>query len=181
MYFDSKPLFVNLPIDEAIVSAENILNARAEAMSVFSAELNGKTVFDVGCCNGRFSAWCLDQGATHVHGLDIESSYITSAENIMPNYFTADKYTFEVGDINNYTPISTYDIVTLFSILYFGNWETQIEKACSMADTILIETSWSEYAPQEGIINKFNSLNYTLEYLGTDSEERVMFIAKKGT
>ena len=66
-------------------------------------------------------------------------------------------------------------------ILYFGNWETQIEKACSMADTILIETSWSEYAPQEGIINKFNSLNYTLEYLGTDSEERVMFIAKKGT
>lgn len=180
-YFDNKNLFVDLPITEAMVSAEDILNARAESMSVFSAELNGKTVFDVGCCNGRFSAWCLDQGATHVHGLDIESSYIASAENIMPNYFTADKYTFEVGDINTYTPTSTYDIVTLFSILYFGDWETQIEKACSMADTILVEIYFGEEAPQEGITNKFNSLNYTLEDLGTDAEDRSMFIARKGT
>tara|TARA_R100001015_G_C4634818_1_gene202244 strand:+ start:7493 stop:8038 length:546 start_codon:yes stop_codon:yes gene_type:complete len=181
MYFDSKPLFVNLPITEAMVSAENILNEKAESFSVFSSELNGKTVFDVGCCDGRFSAWCLDQGATHVHGLDVNSNYIAGAENIMPNYFTADKYTFEVGDINTYTPTATYDVVILFSILYFGDVDTQIEKACSMADTILIATEWSDACPEDEVTAKFTSLNYTLENIVTTPAELTLLIARKGT
>ena len=187
-YFDDRGLFVNQDIDKSITSEADVLNIKAAAMEGFASYVKEKTVLDLGCADGRFCSWFLDKGASKVHGVDIEKNYIDNAKVVMANYFTDDKYSFEVGDITDSSfSVSNYDVVALFNTLNYKSPFLQVEKACELANECVLYSCAKEIAVDDTgevfttaqIKNKFNFLGFTIIDLDDDSVNRSYFIAKR--
>lgn len=62
---------------EAIRARENNYNNLLEQPNFFTQipNLKDKVVLDIGCGMGDFAAYCINQGAKHVTGIDISSNY----------------------------------------------------------------------------------------------------------
>lgn len=139
MYFDQRPLFIDNPF--SMVSSREVLIPRLEVYNeIFSSHLNGKSVLDVACCDGRWSGWALDNNASHVTGFDINEEYINSgAKVIMPQYFDQSKYTFSVCDWENFIHPEHFDVTLLFGILHFGRAGELIQKFAESTNKILLD------------------------------------------
>ena len=188
-YFDNRDLFVNQDIDKSITSEADVLNEKAAAMEGFASYVNEKTVLDLGCADGRFCSWFLDKGASKVHGVDIEKNYIDNAKVVMANYFTDDKYSFEVGDIvDSSFSVSNYDVVALFNTLTYKSPFLQIQKACELANDCVLYSCAKEFCSSDTgeiittaqVKNKFNFSGFnTIIDLDDDLVGRSYFIAKR--
>jgi SAM-dependent methyltransferase len=161
MIFDIYPWFVNRLISESMVSNEVILSERAANIEAhFSSIVNGVSVLDVGCCDGRWAAWALNAGATSVHGIDIESNFIASANNTFAEHHSSEAeapltgYTFEEKGWADISDTDSYDCVLLFGCHYvYASGLEAIDKVASVTDTILFESGdyyTTAFAPEEG-------------------------------
>jgi len=186
-YFDSRDLFLNRE-ELSIASHPDTLSRRAINFEVFAPYVSGKKILDVGCCDGRWSAWMLDHGATHVHGIDISDVYINDgALAIMPNYFSADAYSFEVADIFLFEPTTQFDAVGLFSVLYFEKPYEMIRKVCSIANMVLVDITVDTIVCKGGTLDEsemrqqFATLGYEITDLQPQQPflNRVMFVATR--
>ena len=186
-YFDSRNMFLNRG-ELSVASALENLSRRAINFEVFAPFVVGKRVLDVGCCDGRWSSWMLDHGASSVHGIDRNSDYINlGALTIMPNYFSSEKYSFEVVDAFDYQPLEKFDVVALFGVLYYENPSAMIEKYCSVSDVVLVDTSVDTILVNGGEIlesdvrSKFAECGFTITDLTLQEPEtgRIMFVATK--
>jgi SAM-dependent methyltransferase len=187
LYFDNKTLFLDRG-ELSITSGSEILSRRSKNFEVFSPYVSGKKFLDVGCCDGRWSSWLLDKGATSVHGIDLEPKYINEGANvIMPQYFPSGNYSFEVCDFFSYATDQKFDAVALFGVLYFQTPELMIEKSCGLADYIFVDTSVETTVVNGGEIteimvrNKFSAMGFDIVDLQPVEpfENRMMFLAFK--
>lgn len=186
-YFDTRGLFVNRE-ELSITSSNELLSRRAVNFDVFAGFVANKKILDVGCCDGRWSAWMLDHGASYVYGIDVNPVYINQgAVTIMPNYFPANKFSFEVADIFAYQPNEPFDAVALFGVLYFETPLLMIEKACAIADLVLVDTAVDSTTVDGGqiaeveVIQKFVDLGFAVQKLNPSQpfDGRLMFVASK--
>lgn len=67
---------------QEIRARENNYNNLLEQPNFFTLipTLENKVVLDIGCGMGDFAAYCIDQGAKHVTGIDISSNMIANAK-----------------------------------------------------------------------------------------------------
>lgn len=91
------------------------------------AEIEGKSVLDVGCAEGLISIECAKRGAGVVHGFEIrpEAVWIAQAHAKRLTYDNGvyrprpeAECIFKVGDANLWTPALRYDIVLLLAVLH---------------------------------------------------------------
>lgn len=139
MYFDTRPAFLNRG-EASMTSSPELLGPRAEQYEQYRPILEGKTVLDVGCCDGRWSAWALDSGAISVHGIDAERSFINGGLPLMQEYFPDGGYSFEVVSWQDADPTMSFDVVLLFGVLYWQNPYGLLEKAMNWGSALLIDT-----------------------------------------
>lgn len=195
MYFDEKIEFVD---SEIVGSNYQNLKNRFYYLQKFKNYVGSK-ILDVGCCDGRWSAWALDIGAKFVHGIDKEPSYIDKANLIFEKHFKKNQYKFECVNWKDFSCNEKYDSIFLFGLLYYNDQENLIKKCSELSDTILVDTNDSnefcEYHVDESIIGQdtkmitlptselfklFEKFNYTIENIHRDkSIERIFFVAKR--
>lgn len=104
----------------------------------------GRSVLDVGCGSGFFTAYYLERGA-RVTGIDIAP---TSIERLRRRHADA---TFLLGDVSE-TPIdSRYDLVNAFDVLYHivddARWETAVRhlaRAVTPGGALLVTDTFSD-------------------------------------
>jgi 2-polyprenyl-3-methyl-5-hydroxy-6-metoxy-1,4-benzoquinol methylase len=192
MYFDEKPEFLN---SEIVGSTKSNLEYKLKNIEKFKKYLRGK-VLDIGCCDGRWSAWALDNGAKFVHGIDKEISYINKSNEIFSKYFDKSNYKFEAINWKNFKSTKKYDLIFLFGILYYNDQEKLIETCSSLSDTILVDTVYSQEKREsfltedhigqdrvmitlsnEELFKLFENYNYKIEIISCN--ERIFFVANR--
>lgn len=101
----------------------NRLNWRCQLFLSENKELiNGKKILDIGSHDGRFSAACLQLGASHVTGLEGRADLVEHAEkNLIDEGFSSDSFNFICGDV--FTILSQFnkgdfDVVLCGGFLY---------------------------------------------------------------
>lgn len=139
MYFDGRPAFLNRG-EASMISAPELLGPRAQQYEQYRPLLKDKTVLDVACCDGRWSAWALDSGAISVHGIDIEPRFIDGGAPIMADYFPAGGYSFEAVSWQDASPDLRFDVVLLLGIFYWQQPYELLNKAIGWGNTIIIDT-----------------------------------------
>ena len=139
MYFDTRPAFLNRG-EASMTSSPELLGPRAVQYEQYRPLLQGKTVLDVGCCDGRWSAWALDSGAISTHGIDIEPNFINGGLPLMQEYFPEGGYSFDVVSWQDADPVMAYDVVLLFGVLYWQDPYGLLKKAMGWGSTLLIDT-----------------------------------------
>jgi hypothetical protein len=153
MFFDEIPDFIN---SGAITSGEELLKQRlTDEISNFSSFVNGKSVLDIGCADGRWSAWALKNGASFVNGVDKEPSFINIANTIFPKYFSSEKFNFEVQPWKTYTPNKQYDVSFLFGVVDYDDQELLIDKCFSFSNKICVITGVQNSNPD--FISHYNT------------------------
>jgi len=80
------------------------------------AEVEGKTVLDVGCAEGLISIECGRAGARRVVGIDIRDDAVEKA--IAMTRKTDGDVKFDGGDANAYKPKHDFDIVIMLAVLH---------------------------------------------------------------
>lgn len=78
------------------------------------AEAAGAAVLDVGCAEGLISLELARYGARHVHGVEIVSTHVDVANRLRGDL----PCSFEVADVNDWTPSGNYQIVLMLAILH---------------------------------------------------------------
>lgn len=139
MYFDTRPLFLDRGQD-SMTSSPKLLGPRAEQYEQYRHLLEGKSVLDVGCCDGRWSAWAIDSGAISTHGIDINPDFIKGGLPIMQEYFPEGGYSFDAVSWQDANAAMSYDVVLLFGILYWQDPYGLLEKAMVWGNILLIDT-----------------------------------------
>lgn len=139
MYFDTRPAFLDRG-EDSMTSSPDLLSPRAEQYEQYRSLLDGKSVLDVGCCDGRWSAWALDSGAISVHGIDVNPDFINGGLPLMQEYFPDGAYSFDAVSWQDADPGMSYDAVLLFGILYWQDPYGLLEKAMGWGDVLLIDT-----------------------------------------
>jgi len=82
--------------------------------------LNGARVLDLGCAEGHISKYCIENGASNVHGIDIAPDFIIEAKRHTIDYSA--KVLFECKDLNDIHTINpfmnSYDVILALAILH---------------------------------------------------------------
>ena len=93
------------------------------ALAAAALDPRGRSVLDVGCGTGFWTAWYLERGATYT-GLDITR---TSVERLRQAYPQA---TFLLSDVSEAELPASYDLVNAFDVLYHitddAKWEAAV-------------------------------------------------------
>ncbi len=81
------------------------------------ANLTGKSVLDVGCCDGAFSFWAARRGADRVLGIERCTPAFEQAE-FLRGVIAPGQTKFLNGRIENHCPDTPYDYIICASLLY---------------------------------------------------------------
>tara|TARA_R100001510_G_C7634530_1_gene192908 strand:+ start:325 stop:942 length:618 start_codon:yes stop_codon:yes gene_type:complete len=136
-YFDNRSAF-NQGV--GVTFSPDTLNPRAVNFNAVSSLVNNKTVLDIGCNNGRWMSWLLDNGATHVTGIDTDANALTAARSNLATYFTDSQYTLVESSWENYTTSAAFDVVFCAGMIHLGSTQSNlINKLPSLGTTAIIE------------------------------------------
>lgn len=85
------------------------------------AQVEGKSVLDVGCAEGLLSIECVKSGAAKVHGVEIRMEAVANAtrnKRRMVDDHLLEQLSFKLEDANIYEPHEMFDIVLLLAVLH---------------------------------------------------------------
>lgn len=88
-------------------------------------DLNGRTVFEMGCGSGHSLKWCAEHGAKELFGLDISEEQLKAAENLLNKSGYPCTLFHQPMEDNSNIPQNYFDVV--YSIYAIG-WTTDLEK-----------------------------------------------------
>jgi len=180
MIFDTYTWFVDRPESEARASWIGMLTERASHIEAhFPTYVSGASVLDVGCSDGRWTAWALNAGATSVKGIDIEENSISVANATFAEHHSTEAeapltgYSFEKLDFADIPDSDNYDCVLLFGCMYLES----VDKAAAITDTVLFETTESTSVGKADWVARFEANGFTV----TDHNEgyRIVLVAQK--
>lgn len=108
----------------------NRLNWRSEILLTRNQEaIRGKRILDLGSHDGRLSYACLKLGASHVTGVELNSSWVNSArKNLIYSGYESEHFNFIEGDVFDFLPNAKpkeYD--TILCCGFISNTARQIE------------------------------------------------------
>jgi SAM-dependent methyltransferase len=133
---------LSLAYNRACYTLRRIVLARA--LEVAAIDPRGRTVLDVGCGTGFFTAYYLRRGAK-LTGLDIAP---TSVERLSRRHPEAK---FVLADVSEAKLDDTYDIVNVFDILYHitddARWERALDhlaRAVAPGGVLLVTDTFAE-------------------------------------
>ena len=78
------------------------------------ANVQGKSVLDIGAAEGLISHHLVDQGAIAAHGVEIVPGHVEVANKLRKERACH----FEVGDANDWVPKRQYDVVIMLAVLH---------------------------------------------------------------
>jgi predicted TPR repeat methyltransferase len=147
-YFDFYKEFIDKDLrskrDNWKVTSET-LTRRCQVM--LPPELvKGKTILDLGSGLGAMGHWCLQHGATHYTGVEIQKEFREISNELLSKYHS--NFTI-CDDMNKLT--EQYDIVIAAGFMHgFLNVISAIEKVCSLSNEyIIIESLIYHYKEQK--------------------------------
>ncbi|MGE0815519.1 MAG: class I SAM-dependent methyltransferase [Vicinamibacterales bacterium] len=121
-----------------------------EAAARYDVSVRGRRVLDLGCFDGAISQVYLDEGATHVYGVDIDAAAIKRART----NFTDPRLTFETGTVSTIPlPDRCVDVVVSYDVFeHVSRISTilrELERVLTPGGTVLIGTWgwWHPFAP----------------------------------
>lgn len=179
MIFDTYPWFTDRPLSESGQSSYELLSMRAEYIEEhFNSHVSGGTVFDMGCADGRWSAWAIANDATSVKGVDENSSYIDSANSTFAEHHGDATYSFEAMSYADVPTDIIYGCVLVFGFVHIVGLSA-IDKATAITDKVLLDTAENSTCTKEEIIARFTVNNFsTSDYSNAD---RILVLATRNT
>lgn len=93
---------------------DRTLEQQLTGLELLFVECAGKSILDVGCAEGLISIALAEEGANHIHGIEIIERYIPLAQLMAGDL----PCLFEVGDANTWGPPMQYDIVIALGLLH---------------------------------------------------------------
>lgn len=98
-------------------TGDRTLAQQMEGLDRLFAEVEGKTVLDVGCAEGLIAIELAKSGAEEVDGIEIRQPAIIAAV-IAAEAAKVRGWYFRVGDANLFEPARDYDIVIMLAVLH---------------------------------------------------------------
>ena len=129
--------------------------------------LKDKTVLDIGCSDGYFSIECINKGARHVFGFDLDPLRIERAQ-FAKEVYGIDNVDFEVMDLYDLKKDQKFDIVIGLGLLHrIPDLEKCLEKLSEISTASILEfktldseESKKEWQGGETKGNIYNKLYY---------------------
>lgn len=97
-------------------------------------DLNGKSVFEMGCGSGHSLKWCAEHGAKELFGLDISEEQLKAANKLLNESGYICTFFHQPMEDNNNIPQNYFDVV--YSIYAIG-WTVDLEKTIKNAASYL--------------------------------------------
>lgn len=97
---------------------DRTLDQQLMGLDPLFAEVEGKSVLDVGCAEGLISIECARRGASAVTGFEIRLDAVETARRLQKTLAGVDQVYFETGDADHYPPNARYDIVLMLAVLH---------------------------------------------------------------
>lgn len=145
------------------------LNKRHRAL-LPKSEVRGKSILDLGSTIGATGYWCLENGATHYTGIEIQSLYCNQSQEIFSSLYEDQQFTIIQSSIEDFLKKNKerYDVVVLSGILYAFLDVVEILKSVAKIakETIVIDSLYPRGI--KGLddtfigITKFQAINSSL-------------------
>lgn len=97
-------------------------------------DLNGKTVFEMGCGSGHSLKWCAEHGAAELYGLDISENQLKAARKLFDDSGFSCTLFHQPMEDDSGIPRGYFDVV--YSIYAIG-WTTDLQKTIKNASSYL--------------------------------------------
>lgn len=97
---------------------DRTLDQQLMGLDPLFAEIEGKSVLDVGCAEGLIAIECARRGASAVTGFEIRSAAVETARKLVKTLAGVGQVYFETGDANHYPPNARYDVVLMLAVLH---------------------------------------------------------------
>lgn len=97
---------------------DRTLDQQLMGLDPLFAEVEGKTVLDVGCAEGLISIECARRGAQWADGIEVREDAVQTARKLVRTLSLHGDVTFDEGDANTYCPQGQYDIVLMLAVLH---------------------------------------------------------------
>ena len=109
------------------------------------AWVEGKTVLDLGSCNGAAGQWALFNGAKSYTGIEVQSNYVEQSRQLLSHW--NNQVTIIQQDVSSFlaqTDDGEFDIVLIAGMLYhFVDTKNIIDQACRVVtDQVVVETNY---------------------------------------
>lgn len=91
-----------------------MLDQQMQGLALLMRNVKNATVLDVGCAEGLITIEMAKSGAAALHGVEIRRQAVLEANNLRGDL----PITFEVGDLNVWTPTHHYDVLVMLAILH---------------------------------------------------------------
>jgi 2-polyprenyl-3-methyl-5-hydroxy-6-metoxy-1,4-benzoquinol methylase len=126
---------VNVEWSKRLINAvfRRSLRLRYERTMTECVEIEGKTVLDIGCGPGAYSAVLAQRGARSVTGIDIAPQMIEIANRRAAEAGVSGQCKFLHSDLDNYQSETLFDYVIAMGILdYVGRADQFVRKALAL-------------------------------------------------
>lgn len=115
-------------------------------VELHGGSLEGRRVLDLGCNAGFWSLQALDEGADFVLGVDGRQMHVDQANLVMEaKGIDRDRYRFEQGNVFQWEPDGTFDVVLCLGLLYHVSKPVELVERCARwgSDVLVVDTSLS--------------------------------------
>jgi protein-L-isoaspartate O-methyltransferase len=127
---------------------DRTLAQQMQGLDRLFAEVEGKTVLDVGCAEGLISIEMVKSGASWVDGVEIRKDAVQNARMLGRSMSLHGDVTFDWGDANEYRPAGDYDIVIMLAVLHkLKNPTAACARLVACAKSLVVIRLPPEHAP----------------------------------
>lgn len=108
-------------------------------------QVKGRTILDLGSCNGSAGQWALFNGAQSYTGVEVQQNYVAQSRRLLAHW--QDRVEIIQQDVSSYlleTADDAFDLVLLAGMLYhFVDTKKIIDQVCRIAkEQVVIETNY---------------------------------------
>jgi trans-aconitate methyltransferase len=93
---------------------DRTVDQQMQGLTYLLQNVAGKTVLDLGCAEGLIDIELIKHGAVAIHGVEIRPQAIAAANELRGDL----PITFEQGDMDEWRPKRTYNVVLMLAILH---------------------------------------------------------------
>lgn len=90
---------------------------RRISLMVDQNSVKNRTILDIGSCIGTLGAWCLEYGARHYTGIEIQPDFIRISETLLSKHFP-NKFTIVNQPIQDFETTEKYDVVVAAGVMF---------------------------------------------------------------
>lgn len=104
--------------------------------------LQGKSVLDLGSCNGASGAWALSHGATSYTGVELQAGYAEKSSEILAKYYPPERWKIIQASVEDFLskPTGKFDVIIALGVVHaFANIAGFLNTIASRSQFIAID------------------------------------------